>query len=75
MLTLFFKHGMFDLEINVGETKIDEHHLMEDIGISLGKVIIYFLGNKNCVCRYGFWLFPMDVTLIECVLDISGRLF
>ena len=76
MLDLFSRHGMFDLEIKAsGDTQIDEHHLVEDMGITLGKVINECLGDKVGINRYGSSTLPMDDTLVECSLDISGRPF
>jgi imidazoleglycerol-phosphate dehydratase len=74
MLDLFAKHGHFDLNIKAkGDTEIDEHHLIEDLGITLGKIINECLGDKKGITRYGFSSMPMDDTLVECSLDISNR--
>lgn len=76
MLSLFSRHGYFDLIIKAsGDTEIDNHHLIEDIGISLGLIIYKCLGDKKGISRYGFAKIPMDETLVECSLDISGRPF
>lgn len=74
MLELFAKHGGFDLKIDAkGDTHIDFHHTVEDVGIALGKCFYDALGDKRGIARYGFFLLPMDETLIECALDFSGR--
>ncbi|MDR2884262.1 MAG: imidazoleglycerol-phosphate dehydratase HisB [Deferribacteraceae bacterium] len=74
MLTLFAHHGGMGLVIKAtGDTHIDDHHTVEDIGISLGKAIYEALGDKKGIVRYGQMLLPMDETLIESVVDISGR--
>lgn len=74
MLTLFARHGGFDLEIHCdGDLFVDAHHSIEDIGIVLGDAIKEALGDKNGIRRYGSALIPMDETLAEAVLDLSGR--
>ena len=74
MLTLFAKHGYFDLKIKAhGDLQVDEHHTMEDLGIVLGKVIKKALGDKHSIRRYGCFSLPMDETLINVALDLSGR--
>lgn len=74
MLTLFTKHGFFDLTVKAkGDLKIDAHHTMEDLGIVLGTAIKNALGDKKGICRYGFFILPMDETLARVVLDLSGR--
>ncbi|MCC7202012.1 MAG: imidazoleglycerol-phosphate dehydratase HisB [Nitrospirae bacterium] len=74
MLTLFAKHGLFDLNIAaVGDLDIDYHHTVEDIGIVLGKAIAQAVGDKKGIRRYGSALIPMDETLASVALDISGR--
>jgi imidazoleglycerol-phosphate dehydratase len=76
MLTLFAKHGLFDLRVKaVGDIQVDYHHTVEDTGIVLGKCIADALGDKAGITRYGFWLLPMDETLAEVALDLSGRAF
>lgn len=76
MLTLWSKHGMFDLEIGAqGDTGIDDHHTVEDIGICLGQAIAAALGDKAGIRRYGTAFAPMDEALAMVVLDISGRAF
>ncbi|MCF8054302.1 MAG: imidazoleglycerol-phosphate dehydratase HisB [Deltaproteobacteria bacterium] len=74
MLNLLAKHGAISLTITAsGDTEIDEHHLVEDIGISLGLALKEALGNKAGISRYGFSLTPMDEALCAVALDISGR--
>lgn len=74
MLTLFAKHGNFDLEISCkGDTDVDFHHTVEDVGIVLGKAVKQALGDKIGIFRYGSFLLPMDEALIETATDISGR--
>ena len=74
MLTLFAKHGNFDLSLTCkGDTYVDDHHTVEDIGITLGKAIAEALGDKRGITRYGFFVLPMDESLILTSLDLSGR--
>ena len=74
MLTLFAKHGRFDLNISCqGDTYVDDHHTVEDIGISLGKAFKQALGDKRGIVRYGSQILPMDESLILSTVDISGR--
>ena len=74
MLTLFSKHGGFDLSLTCkGDTYVDDHHTVEDIGITLGKAIAEALGDKRGITRYGFFILPMDESLILTSLDLSGR--
>ncbi len=76
MLTLFAKHGLFDLEIEcAGDTQVDGHHTVEDVGITLGETFHQALGSKEGVSRYGFAYVPMDETLCRAVVDFSGRPF
>ena len=76
MLTLFAKHGRFDLEVKcVGDTNVDDHHTVEDIGISLGLAFKEALGYKKGVTRYGYMILPMDETLILSSVDFSGRAY
>lgn len=76
MLTLFAKHGRFDLNVKcVGDTDVDFHHSVEDIGIALGKAFAQALGDKAGICRYGGIILPMDEALILAAIDISGRDF
>ena len=74
MLTLFAKHGRFDLELSCnGDTYVDDHHSVEDIGIALGQAFEQALGDKRGIVRYGSFILPMDETLILSAVDISGR--
>ena len=74
MLTLFAKHGAFDLNIKcVGDTYVDDHHTVEDIGIALGCAFSDALGDKKGITRYGDITLPMDEALILSAVDISGR--
>ncbi len=74
MLTLFASHSGFDLDVECqGDTYVDYHHSIEDIGISLGKAFAEALGDKKGIYRYGSILLPMDEALILSAVDISGR--
>ena len=74
MLTLFAAHGKFDLEVRcVGDTDVDNHHSVEDVGICLGQAFRQALGDKRGITRYGSFLLPMDEALILVAVDISGR--
>ena len=74
MLTLFARHGGFDLTVTChGDTYVDDHHTVEDIGITLGKALSEALGDKRGIKRYGDRILPMDETLILSAVDISGR--
>ncbi len=74
MLTLFASHGGFDMSVECcGDTQVDYHHSVEDIGIVLGTAVANALGEKRGICRYGSMLLPMDEALIMSALDISGR--
>ena len=76
MLELFSKHGFFNLEIHAkGDIDIDYHHLVEDMGITLGQVFHKALDNKAGIKRYGFFLLPMDETPVSVAVDISNRSF
>ena len=76
MLTLFSKHGRFDLTVRCkGDTEVDFHHTTEDIGIALGTAFSEALGEKRGVCRYGSMILPMDEALILTAVDLSGRDF
>ena len=76
MLTLFARHGRFDLEVICkGDTQVDFHHTTEDIGIALGKAFTEALGEKRGIVRYGSTLLPMDEALILSAVDISGRCY
>ncbi len=74
MLTLFAKHGGFDLSLTCdGDTYVDDHHTVEDIGIVLGQAFAKALGDKRGVGRYGSMTLPMDEALILAAVDLSGR--
>ena len=74
MLTLFARHGDFDLTVRCdGDTEVDGHHSVEDIGISLGRAFTQALGDKRGITRYGQFLLPMDETLVLIACDLSGR--
>ena len=74
MLTLFAKHGFFDLKVSVkGDLEVDYHHTMEDLGLVLGNLIRRAAGDKAGIRRYGSFLLPMDETLVQIALDLSGR--
>lgn len=74
MLTLFASHARFDLSITCkGDTYVDYHHTVEDIGIALGQALKEALGDKRGIIRYGSMLLPMDEALIQTAVDISGR--
>ena len=74
MLTLFARHGRFDLDVTCnGDTYVDDHHTVEDIGIALGKAFDKALGDKRGIVRYGSLILPMDESLILSAVDISGR--
>lgn len=74
MLCLFTRHGALDLTLKaVGDTWIDDHHTVEDIGITLGQAIKQALGNKQGINRYGNAMVPMDEALVLVAMDISGR--
>ena len=74
MLTLFARHGFFDLEVKAqGDLKVDYHHTVEDVGICLGEAIKNALQDKKGIKRYGFIILPMDESLVQVALDLSGR--
>jgi imidazoleglycerol-phosphate dehydratase len=74
MLTLFAKHGLFDLDVTCkGDTAVDYHHTVEDVGIALGEAIRAALGDKLGIRRYGFFLLPMDESLARVAVDLGGR--
>ncbi|MBP1761248.1 MAG: Imidazoleglycerol-phosphate dehydratase, partial [Firmicutes bacterium] len=76
MLTLFAVHSRCDLQVSaVGDTQVDDHHTVEDIGICLGQAIKEALGEKKGINRYGQALIPMDEALARVVIDLSGRSF
>lgn len=74
MLALLAKHGFFDLSIQAkGDTEIDDHHTVEDVGIVLGEAIKQALGKKEGIRRFGFASVPLDETLAQVTVDLSGR--
>jgi imidazoleglycerol-phosphate dehydratase len=76
MLTLLAKHGLFDLVIEAkGDTEIDDHHTVEDVGIVLGDALKQALGGKEGVRRFGWSLVPLDESLAQVAVDLSGRPF
>jgi len=76
MLTLFAKHGRFDLIVSCkGDTEVDDHHTVEDVGICLGTAFRQALGDKRGITRYGSTTLPMDEALILSACDLSGRSF
>ena len=76
MLTLFARHGRFDLCVECkGDTWVDDHHTVEDVGIVLGSAFTEALGNRRGICRYGDTILPMDESLILSAVDLSGRAY
>ncbi|MDA8124849.1 MAG: imidazoleglycerol-phosphate dehydratase HisB [Deltaproteobacteria bacterium] len=74
MLNLFARHGLFDLTVkSQGDTAIDDHHLVEDVGICLGQAVKKALGERKGIGRYGSSVVPMDESLAGVVMDLSGR--
>ncbi len=74
MLCAFAKHGLFDLEVRaLGDLEIDQHHMIEDLGITLGMAFVKALGGKQGIARAGMFAFPMDETLSLVSVDFSGR--
>jgi len=74
MLALLAKHGFFDVTVQAkGDTDIDEHHTVEDIGIVLGMALKQALGKKEGIKRFGFASVPLDETLAQVTIDLSGR--
>jgi len=74
MLTLFARHGRFDIALTCnGDTYVDDHHTVEDIGIALGQAFRIALSDKKGVTRYGSMILPMDEALIMTAVDLSGR--
>ena len=74
MLTLFAKHGLFDLTVKAkGDVDVDYHHTVEDVGLVLGQAFKEALGDKVGIRRYGFFLLPMDESLARVVIDVGGR--
>jgi imidazoleglycerol-phosphate dehydratase len=76
MLTLFARHGLFDLEVKAaGDLDVDQHHTVEDVGICLGQAIAQAAGDKRGIARYGAFTVPMDEALVMACLDLSGRAY
>ena len=74
MLNGFARHGLFDLDVKVrGDLDVDCHHTIEDTGIVLGQAILQALGEKKGIKRFGYFVLPMDETLILSAVDLSGR--
>ena len=74
MLTLFAKHGLFDLTVKAkGDVDVDYHHTVEDVGLVLGQAFKEALGDKVGIKRYGFFILPMDESLARVVVDVGGR--
>jgi imidazoleglycerol-phosphate dehydratase len=74
MLTLFAKHGLFDLMVKAkGDVEVDYHHTVEDVGLVLGQAFKEALGGKLGIKRYGFFLLPMDESLARVAVDVGGR--
>lgn len=76
MLTLWARHGLFDLEVDAeGDLHVDAHHVVEDVGICLGLALKQALGDKAGINRYGSCTLPMDETLVTAAVDLSGRAY
>ncbi len=74
MLTLFSKHGCFDMKVmTIGDIEVDAHHTIEDTGIAIGEAMREALGDKTGIRRYGCCHLPMDETLVRVVVDLSNR--
>ena len=74
MLELAARHGAFDLEVNAhGDLDVDQHHTVEDVGITLGEAVQKALGSKRGILRAGYFLMPMDETLAAAAVDLGGR--
>jgi len=74
MLTLFARHARIDLTVRcTGDTVVDDHHSVEDVGIALGEALKEALSEKRGISRYGSQLLPMDEALVLCAIDLSGR--
>lgn len=75
MLTIFANQSLIDLSVEArGDLEVDDHHAVEDVGICLGEAIAMALGEKRGITRYGFFLLPMDESLGQVALDLSGRI-
>ncbi len=74
MLELFARHGLFDLKLRAkGDIEIDYHHTVEDVGIVLGQAVKTAVGDKSGMNRYGFFILPMDETLVRAAIDLCNR--
>ncbi|MBQ0105977.1 MAG: imidazoleglycerol-phosphate dehydratase HisB [Armatimonadetes bacterium] len=74
MLSALSRHSLIDIDIYCkGDLEVDGHHTVEDIGIALGQAFRQAIGDKKGICRYGFFILPMDEACVECALDFSGR--
>ena len=74
MLQLFARHGYFDLSVYAkGDLEVDYHHLVEDMGIAMGQAVKQALSEKAGIQRYGFFILPMDETLVTVAMDVSNR--
>lgn len=74
MLEAFAKHGLFDLDINAkGDVDVDDHHLVEDVGLVLGQALVKCVGDKKGMRRYGHFTLPMDETLVSVAVDVCDR--
>ncbi len=74
MLEAFARHGLFDIEIKAtGDLDVDDHHLVEDVGLVLGQAFVKAVGDKAGMKRYGHFLLPMDETLVDVAVDFCGR--
>ena len=74
MLEGFSKHGFFDLDVKIkGDLRVDGHHSVEDTGIVLGSAIKKAIGDKKGICRYGYFILPMDEVLVLCSIDLCDR--
>jgi imidazoleglycerol-phosphate dehydratase len=74
MLTLFCRHGLFDLKVEAsGDLHVDDHHTVEDVGICLGRAFDKALGERTGIRRYGSMTLPMEETLVTSAVDLSGR--
>lgn len=74
MMELFAKHGLFDLTLKAtGDVEVDDHHLVEDVGICLGEAVKKGIGDKKGIRRYGSFSLPMDETMTTVAVDLSGR--
>lgn len=74
MLEAFTKHGLFDLEVKAkGDIDVDDHHLVEDVGLVLGRALVKAVGDKKGLRRYGHFTLPMDETLVSVAVDFCGR--